>query len=289
MIKRYFFLILTNILVTASLMVLGTFIMSALGIELGSYGQLFIISFAIGMGGSFASLFLSKFLVKSSMGLKAVARGSELERRVHTIARRACLEKMPEVYIYESSDMNAFATGSGRNNSLVAVSTGLTSGMSEEELEGVLAHEVSHIASGDMVTMTLVQGVANTFAVFLSFIITNIIMNALRGDDDDAPASMGQGFMGYFIRNFVYGIISFLALPVVMYVSRWREFRADAGAAALVGKGKMIAALKRLELQGEPSEKQDKSVEVMAINSGSSFSELFASHPPLQKRVQALR
>jgi heat shock protein HtpX len=288
-IKRYLFLILTNILVTASLMILGTLVLSALGIELGSYGQIFVMSFAIGMGGSFASLFLSKFLAKSSMGLKEVARGSELEQKVHTLARRVGLTKMPEVYIFESSDMNAFATGSGRNNSLVAVSTGLMAGMNEEEVEGVLAHEVSHIASGDMVTMTLVQGVANAFAVFLSFVITNIIMNALRGDDDDAPSGLGQGFMGYFIRNFIYGIVSFLALPLVMYVSRWREFRADAGAATLVGKEKMISALERLKQHGEPSGKQDKSIEVMGINSGSSFNHLFASHPPLEKRVQALR
>jgi heat shock protein HtpX len=159
--------------------------------------------------------------------------------------------------------------------------------MNENEVEGVLAHEVSHIANGDMVTMTLVQGVANAFAVFLSFIITNIIMNAMRGDDDDSP-SMGNSFMGYMIRNAIYGLISFLALPVVMYVSRWREYRADEGASKLVGKDKMIAALEKLK-RGVPSERQDKSIEVMAINSGTSFSELFSSHPPLDKRVQALR
>lgn len=198
MIKRFMFLFITNILVTGSLMILGTFILNFLGVPMDSYGNLAVMSFAIGMGGSFASLFLSKFLAKTTMGLQEVAPGSDLERKVHFIARKAGLTVMPEVYLYESADINAFATGPSRSNSLVAVSTGLLNQMNENEVEGVLAHEVSHIANGDMVTMTLVQGVANAFAVFLSFIITNIIMNAMRGDDDDSP-SMGNSFMGYMI------------------------------------------------------------------------------------------
>lgn len=286
MIRRYFLLILTNFLVTASLMIGGTFILKLLGVPLNSQGLLFVISFAIGMGGSFASLFLSKFLVKRSMGLQVAGKGSQLELKIHELSRQAGLKNMPEVYTYQSSEINAFATGSSRNNSLVAVSSGLLNQMNEFEVEGVLAHEVSHIANGDMVTMTLVQGAANTFAVFLSFIITNVILKTLTGN---RSSSVGFGFAGYFIRNIVYGIVSFLALPIVMYVSRWREYRADAGAANLVGSDRMISALNRIRLCGEPTPRQSKVLGVMAINVSSGMASWFSSHPSIENRVRALR
>jgi len=164
----------------------------------------------------------------------------------------------------------------------------LLNSMNEEEVEGVLAHEVSHIANGDMVTMTLVQGIVNTFVMFISYIVTQIVMNAMRGDDDDRRG-FGDYFLYHMIHNLVYGVFSFLSLPLVMYISRWREYRADYGSARIVGKEKMIAALERLQVGTDLIQKHEKSIQVLSINNKVSFAELFSSHPPLEKRIQALR
>lgn len=290
LLKRFGFFFITNLLVSIVLYTIAMFIMQQMHLDPRGYSGLFVFCFIFGMGGSFISLQISKWSAKRLMNLQPVAKGSTLAQKVHQFARQSGLEKMPEVYMYQSPELNAFATGPSRNNSLVAVSTGLINGMSEDELDGVLAHEVSHIANGDMVTMTLVQGVVNTFAMFLSYVITQIILNAMRGDDDDRDyRGGGSFFLQYMIRNIVYGILSFLSYPLVMYVSRWREYRADAGSARVVGKEKMIAALRRLQNNVESNEKHDKSIEVMAISSKASFTELFSSHPPLAKRIQALQ
>lgn len=286
--KRWFFFIVTNILVTITLMILANFVMAYLGVTYGSYGGLFVISFMLGLGGSFASLLMSKFIAKRFMSLEPAAQGSTLVQKVHALARQSGLEKMPEVYLFNSPEVNAFATGPSRNNSLVAVSTGLLNKMDHDEVEAVLAHEVSHIANGDMVTMTLVQGIVNTFVIFISYIASQIIMNAMRGDDDDRP-SIGDWFLYNIIHNIIYTIFSFLSLPIVMYVSRWREYRADHGAARLVGSHKMISALEKLKMTTESLEKHDKSIEVMAISARPSIAELFSSHPPLEKRIKALQ
>jgi heat shock protein HtpX len=191
---------------------------------------------------------------------------------------------MPEVGIYDAPEINAFATGASRNNSLVAVSTGLLRAMSRDEAEAVLAHEVSHVANGDMVTLTLIQGVVNTFVMFLARIIGNIIDRVVFKNED------GPG-IGYFVTVFVLDIIfGILASTIVMAFSRWREFRADAGGADLAGREKMIAALERLaHSYGQstlPSE-----VRAFGISGGvaSGFKKLFMSHPPLAERIQALR
>jgi heat shock protein HtpX len=287
--KRYAFFFITNLLVSMVLYTIGMFVLAQMGYPPGSYAGLFVFCFIFGMGGSFISLLMSKWSVKRMMNLEPVANGSALTQKVHSFARKAGLTEMPEVYIYNSPEVNAFATGPSRNNALVAVSTGLMNSMNEDEVDGVLAHEVSHIANGDMVTMTLVQGIVNSFAMFLSYVITQVIMNALRSDDDRDYRSGGSFFMQYMIRNAVYMILNLLSYPLVMYISRWREYRADAGSAKIVGKDKMIAALRRLQSNLDRTGKHDKNIEVMAISAPSQFAELFSSHPPLEKRVKALQ
>lgn len=288
--KRWLFFFFTNLLVTLTLMVIAQVAMTYFGVQLGSYQGLFVFCFVFGMGGAFISLQLSKWMAKRTMNLQMAASGSALVQRVHMMARKAGLDKMPEVYIYQSPEVNAFATGPSRNNALVAVSTGLIEGMTDEEVDGVLAHEVSHIANGDMVTMTLVQGIVNTFVMFISYVATQLVMNAMRGDDDERRGGgIGDYFLYHLIHNAVYTLFSFLSLPLVMYVSRWREYRADFGSASIVGKQKMIAALERLNANRGNIENHEKSIEVMAINSKGSFAELFSSHPPLEKRIRALQ
>jgi heat shock protein HtpX len=288
-VKRTIFFILTNLLVSITLLILANVVMAYFGVSYGSNLGLFILCFFLGMGGAFISLMISKWTAKRLMNLEPAAPGSALVQKVHSMAKKAGLDKMPEVYLYHSGEVNAFATGPSRNNSLVAVSTGLLNSMNEDEVEGVLAHEVSHIANGDMVTMTLVQGIVNTFVMMISYIATQFITNALRGDDDERRGGFGNYFLYHLIHNLVYTLFSFLSLPIVMYVSRWREYRADYGSAKIVGKQKMISALQRLQSNNEKVEKHDKTIEVMAINSGGSFMELFSSHPPLNKRIEALQ
>jgi heat shock protein HtpX len=288
--KRWILFFLTNLLVTMTLLIIANVVMSYMGVSYGSNTGLFIMCFALGMGGAFVSLMLSRWMAIRTMGLQPAANGSAIVQKVHSMARKSGLTQPPEVYIYQSPEINAFATGPSRNKSLVAVSTGLLDSMNEDEVDGVLAHEVSHIANGDMVTMTLVQGIVNTFVMFFSYIVTQIVMNAMRGDDDDRRGGgFGNFFLYHIIHNVVYMALSFLSLPLVMYVSRWREYRADIGSAQLVGKAKMVAALEKLQQNYGQTERHEKSIEVMSISSCGSFAELFSSHPPLEKRISALR
>lgn len=289
--KRWLLFFLTNLLVTVTLLIIANLVMSYMGVSYGSNAGLFIMCFALGMGGAFVSLMISRWMAIKTMGLQKAANGSAIVQKVHAMARKSGLTEPPEVYLYQSAELNAFATGPSRNKSLVAVSTGLLESMNEDEIDGVLAHEVSHIANGDMVTMTLVQGIVNTFVMFFSYIVTQIVMNALRGDNDndDRRGGFGNFFLYHIIHNVVYMALSFLSLPLVMYVSRWREFRADLGSASIVGKAKMVAALERLQKNVDKNEVHEKSIEVMAISSKGAFLELFSSHPPLEKRIEALR
>jgi heat shock protein HtpX len=190
---------------------------------------------------------------------------------------------MPEVAIYDSPDVNAFATGMNRNDALVAVSTGLLQKMQQDEIEAVLAHEVSHIANGDMVTLTLIQGVVNTFVIFLSRIIGHAVDRIVfKTEEGHGPA--------YIITSIIAQIVlGILASIIVMWFSRQREFRADAGSAQLVGKGKMIAALERLKQQYEPSHLPDKIAAFGISGRQSQIGRLFMSHPPLEERIAALR
>ncbi|RUO49847.1 protease HtpX [Pseudidiomarina donghaiensis] len=275
----------------AILMVLGivmNIVLPAFGVQPSQYQSLFIFAAVFGFGGAFISLALSKWLAKRSVGAQTITqpRNSTEQWLLNTVGSQAQKAgiPMPEVAIYDSPEPNAFATGASKKSSLVAVSTGLLRNMTQDEVEAVLAHEVSHIANGDMVTLTLIQGVVNTFVMFFARVIATVIDNATRSNSQNGG---GLGTFAYFgivmVLELVFGI---LASMIVMWFSRQREFRADAGAAALVGKHKMIAALRRL--QGAQESTLDGSMMAFGIQSKRAFSELFLSHPPLTKRIHAL-
>jgi heat shock protein HtpX len=245
---------------------------------------LLIMSAVIGFTGSFISLFASKWMAKRSMGVKIIEQPISSTDRwlLDTVARLAHEAgiKMPEVGIFPSGSPNAFATGWNKNDALVAVSMGLLQHMNADEIEAVLGHEISHVANGDMVTLTLIQGVVNTFVVFFSRIIGHVV--------DRVVFNTREGYgPAYWITSlaaqFILGI---LAMMVVAWFSRWREFHADAGAAKLTGRHKMIAALQRLQ----QSQTEPLPDEMAAFGiAGKGMHELFASHPPLEKRIEALQ
>ena len=247
-----------------------------------------LLGFAMimGFGGAFISLLISKWMAKMSTGAQVIAQASNADEAwlldtVRRLAERAGIA-MPEVAIYEG-EPNAFATGAFKNSALVAVSTGLLRGMTREEVEAVLGHEVAHIANDDMVTLTLIQGVLNTFVVFLSRVIGYFVDNLLRKNDEE---SSGPG-MGYYVTSIVLDIVlGFVASMIVAWFSRQREFRADAGSAQLLGrKQPMINALARLG-QMQPGALPNN---VAALGITGDLSKLFASHPPLEERIAALQ
>lgn len=285
--KRIALFLLTNI---AILLVLSL-VLRLLGVdrildESGSglnYNSLLVFSAVIGFGGAFMSLAMSKWMAKRSTGAKVVTqpRNATEQWLLTTVAAQAKAAGigMPEVAIFESPEVNAFATGATRNSSLVAVSTGLLNTMTKQEAEAVLAHEVSHVANGDMVTLTLIQGVVNTFVIFLSRIIGHVVDRAVfKTESGHGPAF----FITSIIAQLVLGI---LASMIVMWFSRQREYRADAGGAALAGRQNMIAALERLK-NGQPTHMPD---ELVAFGINNSASKLFMSHPPLAERIERLR
>ncbi len=292
--KRVFLFVLTNI---AVLLVLGI-VTHVLGVDRWltmrgiNYGMLMAFSAVVGFTGSFISLAISKWMAIRAYDIQIIgspANSDEawLSNTVGELAQKARIPK-PEVGIYESPEVNAFATGASQRHSLVAVSSAMLGGMRKEEIEGVLAHEISHVANGDMVTMALLQGVLNTFVVFLSRVIGFVIDQAMRrGDDERQP--MGGG-IGYYIASFLCQIVfSVLASLIVMSFSRQREFRADAGAAALKGKQPMIGALQRLQQISEHGGVLDeRSAAVSAFKINNRAGSLFASHPPLEARIAAL-
>ena len=244
---------------------------------------LLIYSAIIGFSGSLISLFLSKFMAKKTMGVHLIENAQNRDEMwlINTVQQQAQAAgiKMPEVGIFEGAP-NAFATGWNRNDALVAVSTGLLQSMNHDEVEAVLAHEISHVANGDMVTLTLIQGVVNTFVVFFSRIIGHIVDRVVfKVERGHGPAF----WITSMIAQFVLGI---LASMIVMWFSRWREYRADAGGAELAGRHKMISALRRLQQASDPQPLPD---EMAALGiSGAGLKELFASHPPLEDRIAAL-
>ena len=269
--------------------------MSILGIDTALEQQggglnltgLLIISAAFGMGGSLISLAMSKWLAKKSMGVQLIENPTNQQEQwlVSTVemqAREAGIG-MPEVGIFNSPQPNAFATGMSKNSSLVAVSTGLLNNMTQDEVEAVLGHEVSHVANGDMVTLTLIQGVVNTFVIFFSRIIGHLIDRVVF------KIERGHG-PGYWIGViFVQMILSVLASTIVMWFSRRREFKADAGGAYLAGREKMISALRRLQQASNPEPLPDE-MAAFGISGGKvgGFKKLFMSHPPLEERIAAL-
>jgi heat shock protein HtpX len=289
--KRFGYFILTNILVLVTIGIAWSIIAHFL--NLAGFNQYLptLMAFCLvwGMGGAFISLLMSKFAAKMFYGVKIIDPQNaqpelrQLVEKVHELARTARLPKMPEVGIYDSYDVNAFATGPSKKNSLVAVSTGLLQRMTEKEIEGVLAHEISHIANGDMVTMTLIQGVVNAFAMFFSRILANIV-----------ASNVDEKYRGivHFLCVIV-GDIAFTLLGsiVVNFYSRKREFRADSGSASLSGPSNMILALRRLQALHEAPPARDDAMATLKINGREkkgSIADLFMTHPSLQDRINAL-
>ena len=292
MFKRIFLFMLTNILVLVSVSIILSILgvgnyLTASGID---YSALMVFCLVWGFVGSGISLMLSKFMAKRMMGVEFVDERSQygdLVRKVHLLAKQAGIEKMPEVGVYQSPEVNAFATGPTKNNALVAVSTGLLQQMNADEVEGVLAHEVAHVANGDMVTMALVQGVVNAFVMFFARIAAFALSQAMSGDrDDDRPVTSG---MGYHLTVMVCEILfSFLGMFVVAYVSRIREFRADKGGAQFAGKHKMVAALKRLQQKIDMVDDSQDAMKAMKISSKKGFMNFLSTHPSLEDRIAAL-
>ncbi len=289
--KRIALFLATNLAVMIVFSIVLNIIYAVTGIQQGSLSGLLVMAVLFGFGGSLISLMMSKSMALRSVGGEVIEhpRNETEHWLLETVSRQAQQVGigMPTVAIYDSPDMNAFATGAKRDDSLVAVSTGLLHSMTRDEAEAVLAHEVSHIANGDMVTMTLMQGVVNTFVIFLSRIIANAVSGFTSNDEEESEGE-GGSFITYFIVSTALELLfGFLASFLTMWFSRHREFHADAGAARLVGKQKMIAALERLRM-GKESE-LDGSLMALGINGKASLTELLMSHPPLEKRINALR
>lgn len=273
----------------AILLLLGI-VMSILGVDGRSTSGLLVMAGMFGMGGSFISLALSKWIAKKSTGAYVIEqpRNATEEWLLRTVQKQASQAGigMPEVALYDAPEMNAFATGMRRDDALVAVSTGLISGMSQDEVEAVLAHEVSHVANGDMVTLALIQGVLNTFVIFLSRMAANVISNVL-GDEEEGG---GLGFFGYMAVAMVLELVfGFFASMIVMWFSRQREFRADSGAAELASSQKMIAALARLQQQHAPSSLPEQVAAFGIRPREGGLASLLRSHPPLEERIAALQ
>jgi len=264
--------------------------MSVLGVDSRSTSGLLVMAGLFGMGGSFISLAMSKWIAKKSTGAHVIEQPRNTTERwlVNTVQRMAKEAEigMPEVAIYDSPDMNAFATGMNKNNALVAVSTGLLQSMSQDEAEAVLAHEITHVACGDMVTLSLIQGVLNTFVIFLSRIAATILDNVLSGDEEGG----GLGFMGYMAvtigLEMVFGLFASI---IVMWFSRRREFTADKGAAYLTSSAKMVGALRRLQAHHEPSRLPDQVAAFGIRPKEGGMARFFRSHPPLEERIAALQ
>ena len=286
--KRIFLFLLTNIAVMAVITVVLQ--VTGLNQHLGGQGSmagLLAASAVIGFAGSIISLLMSKKMAAMSVGAQIITQpqGDVEHWLVETVRRQANQANigMPEVAIYDSPDVNAFATGANKNNALVAVSTGLLRSMSKSEAEAVLAHEISHVANGDMVTLTLIQGVVNTFVFFFSRIIGNFVDRVILKNEDDGPG------IGFFVSSLVAQIfLGFLATIIVMWFSRQREFRADAGGANLSGRQNMINALKRLQSAHEPEHMPEKVAALGISGKRGGMMSLFMTHPPLEERIARL-
>ena len=285
--KRVLLFVLTNLAVLLVLSVALNILLPLLGIRPGQAGiaPLLVYAAVFGMGGSFISLAMSKWMAKQMVGAQVIEQPqTELEHwLVSTVRRQAELAGigMPEVAIYDAPEPNAFATGMSRNNALVAVSTGLLRSMTRDEAEAVLGHEITHIANGDMVTLTLIQGVLNTFVIVFSRLVGQFIDRAVFRNEEGYGA-------GYYIATLVAQLLfGILASIIVMWFSRQREFRADRGGASLAGRGKMIAALQRLKTAHEAT--LPDQLAAFGIPGGRSLARLFMSHPPLDERIAALQ
>ncbi|MDR3385833.1 MAG: protease HtpX [Rudaea sp.] len=279
-----------------AIMLVLSIVVSIFGLDRWAYNHsginlqgMLVMCAVFGMGGAFISLALSKTIARYSVGAQVItqARGADEQWLLDTVRHHAQNAGigMPEVALYEAPDMNAFATGMSRNHALVAVSTGLLRSMNRDQISAVLGHEITHVANGDMVTMALIQGVLNTFVMFLARIIGGVIDSALQGDRNNERGGGIAYFLIVMLLQFVFGI---LATIIVMWFSRWREFRADAGGARLGGRESMISALQTLSgnhgQSGLP-----KAVQAFGISGEGGVARLFMSHPPIEERIAALR
>ena len=295
--KRVFLLMLVNILVVTTItLVLGL-------LHVGNYfpqgglAGLAVFCLVWGFGGAFISLGLSRLMAKWMMGVKVIPPNTtdptlqELVETVHGLARAAGLPKLPEVGLYESDEVNAFATGPTKSRALVAVSTGLLQRMGSREVAGVLGHEITHVANGDMVTMTLIQGVINAFVMFLARVLAFIVSQALRSRDDRGG---GGGWLQFLLVIVFQMVLSLFGMIIVCWFSRWREFRADAGGAKLAGRETMISSLRALQRLHDPELAAAEAQHAQAFQSlkiagePSRFLVLFATHPPLEQRIARL-
>ncbi len=287
--KRIFLFLMTNLAVVAVISVT----LRILGVdrwvnESGTinFTALLVLSAVIGFAGSLISLAMSKWSAKRMVGARVIENPIDPTERwlVDTVRKQAQAAGigMPEVAIYDAPDVNAFATGWNRNDALVAVSSGLLHNMSRDEAEAVLAHEVSHVANGDMVTLALIQGVVNTFVIFFAKLFGFFVDRVLLKNDGRNGRGIGA-FVAEMVAQVVLGV---LASIIVMWFSRQREFRADAGGAALAGREKMIAALERLKMNHEQAMLPEK-IAAFGISGGKSFAKIFMTHPPLDERIAA--
>jgi len=294
--KRIGLFLLTNLAVIVVLMIVWFVLSSVFGLgrtmdyQAGTINltSTLVLAAVFGFGGSLISLLISKWMAKKSVGAQVIETPrNEGERWLVETVQRQAREAgigMPEVAIYDSPEINAFATGASRNKALVAVSTGLLSSMTRDEAEAVLGHEVGHIANGDMITLTLIQGVVNTFVIFFARIVGFFVDRVLLKNEE------GPG-IGFFVTTIVAEIVfGILASTIVMWFSRQREFRADDAGARLAGREKMIAALERLKVNYDrPSDMPAQMTAFGIFGRGGNFGRLFMSHPPLDERIAALR
>ncbi len=308
--KRIFLFLAVNVLIMLTITITVNIVLAFLGVSpqamyQSRYGggldlqSLMVFCLVWGFAGAFISLALSRFMAKMLMGVKVIdpnnpgsSDARDLVSTVHRLARSAGLPAMPEVGIFNSPEVNAFATGPTKSRALVAVSSGLLQSMDDAAVEGVLAHEITHISNGDMVTMTLLQGLVNSFVLFFSKIAAWALANAMSGNDRDRRPSPWI----YYLSEIVFQILfSLLGMIVVAWFSRRREFRADSGGAGLAGRDKMIHALQTLKSRYEPSEEQGTSsaqnaIAALKINGRTGgFMALISTHPPLDVRIAALR
>lgn len=292
--KRIFFFLLTNLAVIAVVSIIMSVFnvqpyLTSSGLD---YKSLLIFASLFGFTGSIVSLFISKWMAKRAFGIRIITQASTSDeqfvvRTIKDLAERSRIGT-PEIGIYESPEPNAFATGWNKNNSLIAVSTGLLENLDRDEVEGVIGHEVSHIANGDMVTLALIQGVVNTFVIFFARIAAYAVQTFMSNDEEGE----GAGGLAYHLTAIAFEIFfGILASMIVMAFSRHREFRADAGSSGLLGKDKMRRALEKLaRLQDGVVDPRGKEFATMKISDRPSpFLSLFSSHPPIEKRIEALR
>ena len=295
--KRIFLFGLVNILVVLTITIVLGLLRVGNYFPAGGLAGLAVFCLVWGFAGAFISLALSRIMAKWMSGVRLIPPDTTdptlraLLETVYGLARQAGLPRLPEVGIYQSDEVNAFATGPSRSRALVAVSSGLLQRMNQPEIEGVLGHEVTHIANGDMVTMTLVQGVINAFVLFLARVLAFVVGQALTARDDRRE---GGGWLEYLLVMVFQVVFSILGMVVVAWFSRRREFRADAGGARLAGRGKMINALRALEQLYEPeaavaAARQAQGFQALKIsNRAGALASLFATHPPIEQRIARL-